>query len=142
MYIILFVIGLLVILFIMKSDIKVETFKNIGKNVFSQVRRVDFNKNNNNNNNKKNNYNDEVDTCKQNNYKFKNYDFAYRSKYDSTGCISCKNPPKCSEHTDKCIDELTGYNIQDNCVEDGICRINEDVINMYPVKTCIEKKNK
>jgi len=139
----------------MKSYIQVETFKNIGKNVFSQVRRVDFNnknnknnKNNNNNNNnnnnknnKNNNYNDEVNTCKQNNYKFKNYDFAYRSKY-STGCISGKNPPKYSEHNYKGVDELTGYNVQDNCVEDGICRINEDVINMYPVKTCIEKKNK
>ena len=115
----------------MKSNVQVETFKNIGKNVFSQVRRVDFNK-----------YNDEVNTCKQKNYKFKNYDFAYRSKYDATGCIPCKHPPKCSEHNYKCIDEQTGYNVQDNCVEDGICRINEDVINMFPVKTCIDKKNK
>ena len=134
MYILLFIIVLLVILFIMKSNVQIETFKNIGKNVFSQVRRVDFT---NNNNNK---YNDEVNTCKQKNHKFKNYDFAYRSKYDATGCISCKNPPKCSDHNYKCVDEQTGYNVQDNCVEDGICRINEDVINMFPVKTCIDKK--
>lgn len=134
MYILLFIVILLVVLFIMKSNVQVETFKNIGKNVFSQVRRVDFT----NNNNTK--YNDEVNTCKQKTHKFKNYDFAYRSKYDATGCIPCKNPPKCSEHNYKCVDEQTGYNIQDNCVEDGICRINEDVINMFPVKTCIDKK--
>lgn len=137
MYILLFIVVLLVILFIMKSNIQVETFKNIGKKVFSQVRRVDFNTNTNTNNK----YNDEVNTCKQPNHKFKNYDFAYRSKYDATGCIPCKNPPKCSEHNYKCVDEQTGYNVQDNCVEDGICRINEDVINMFPVKTCIDKKN-
>ena len=135
MYILLFIVVLLVVLFIMKSNVQVETFKNIGKNVFSQVRRVDFT----NNNNK---YNDEINTCKQKNHKFKNYDFAYRSKYDATGCIPCKHPPKCSEHNYKCVDEQTGYNVQDNCVEDGICRINEDVINMFPVKTCIDKKNK
>ena len=137
MYILLFIVVLLVILFIMKSNIQVETFKNIGKKVFSQVRRVDFNTNTNTNNK----YNDEVNICKQPNHKFKNYDFAYRSKYDATGCIPCKNPPKCSEHNYKCVDEQTGYNVQDNCVEDGICRINEDVINMFPVKTCIDKKN-
>ena len=57
MYILLFIVVLLVVLFIMKSNVQVETFKNIGKNVFSQVRRVDFT----NNNNK---YNDEVNTCK------------------------------------------------------------------------------
>jgi hypothetical protein len=136
MYILLFIVVLLVILFIMKSNVQVETFTNIGKNVFSQVRHVDFT---NNNNNK---YNNEVNTCEQKKHKFKNYDFAYRSKYDATGCIPCKTPPKCSEHNYKCVDEQTGYNVQDNCVEDGICRINEDVINMYPVKTCIDKKNK
>lgn len=135
MYILLFIVVLLVILFIMKSNVQVETFKNIGKKVFSQVRRVDFNTN------KNNKHNNEVNTCKQQNHKFKNYDFAYRSKYDATGCIPCKNPPKCSEHNYKCVDEQTGYNVQDNCVEDGICRINEDVINMFPVKTCIDKKN-
>ena len=139
MYVILLIIVLLVVLFIMKSNRQVETFKNIGKNLFSQVRRVDFNKNKNSKSNK---YNDEVNTCKQKNYKLKNHDFAYRSKYDATGCIACKHPPKCAEHNYKCVDELTGYNVQDNCVEDGICRINEDVINMFPVKTCIEKKNK
>ena len=144
MYILLFIVVLLVILFIMKSNVQVETFKNIGKNVFSQVRRVDFRKNNTSNNNNHNNHNNhnEVDTCKHKNYKFKNYDFAYRSKYDATGCIPCKNPPKCSDHNYKCVDEQTGYNVQDNCVEDGICRINEDVINMFPVKTCIDKKKK
>jgi len=140
MYILLFIVVLLVILFIMKSNVQVETFKNIGKKAFSQVRRVDFTNNNTNKNNN-NKYNNEVDTCKQKNHKFKNYDFAYRSKYDATGCIPCKNPPKCSEHNYKCVDEQTGYNVQDNCVEDGICRINEDVINMFPVKTCIDKKN-
>ena len=46
MYILLFIVVLLVILFIMKSNVQVETFKNIGKKVFSQVRRVDFRKNN------------------------------------------------------------------------------------------------
>ena len=50
MYVILLIIVLLVVLFMMKSNRQVETFKNIGKNLFSQVRRVDFNKNNNNEN--------------------------------------------------------------------------------------------
>ena len=120
----------------MKSNINVEDFKNIGNNTFRQVRRLDFKNNKNNKNNKTEN---EVNVCKNKTHNFANYDFAYRSKYDSTGCIPCLNPPKCKEHTYKCMDELTGYNVQDNCVEDGTCRINEDVINMLPVKTCINK---
>jgi hypothetical protein len=138
MYILLFIVILLVILFIMRSsniNVKMESFKNIGKNVFSQVRKVDFNTLNN----KHITHENEVNTCKNTTYRFKNYDFAYRSKYDATTCIKCKNPPKCSEHNYKCIDEKSGYNIQDNCTEDGVCRINEDVINMFPVKTCIDK---
>lgn len=139
MYIFLFIAVLLVILFIMKSsNVKIESFKNIGKHVFNQVRKVDFNTLNN----KQMVHENEVNTCKDTNHKFKNYDFAYRSKYDATTCIKCKNPPKCSEHNYKCVNEKSGYNVQDNCTEDGICRINEDVINMFPVKTCINKNKK
>jgi hypothetical protein len=94
----------------MKSNIEIETFKNIGNNVFSQVRRVDFGKSSNSNTS----HNNEVDTCKHTNHKFKNYDFAYRSKYDATGVIPCSNSPKCSEHNYKCINDKTGYNVQDN----------------------------
>ena len=133
MYLLLIIALLVVILYVMKSNVEMETFKNIGKKVFSQVRKVDFKKNKNDIA-----HDDEVNTCKEN-YKFENHDYAYRSKYDSNSCLPCKHPPKCSEHNYKCIDEYTGYNVQDNCVEDGICRINEDVINMFPVKTCIPK---
>ena len=133
MYLLLIIALLVVILYVMKSNIEIETFKNIGKKVFSQVRKVDFKRNKNDIA-----HDDEVNTCKEN-YKFENHDYAYRSKYDSNSCLPCKHPPKCSEHNYKCIDEYTGYNVQDNCVEDGICRINEDVINMFPVKTCIPK---
>ena len=134
MYLLLIIALLVVILYVMKSNVEIETFKNIGKKVFSQVRKVDFKRNKNDIA-----HDDEVNTCKEN-YKFENHDYAYRSKYDSNSCLPCKHPPKCSEHNYKCIDEYTGYNVQDNCVEDGICRINEDVINMFPVKTCIPKK--
>ena len=137
MYILLFIVVLLVVLFVMKTNIKVETFKNIGKKTFSQVRRLNFE------NNKNKQHNDETDLCKNKKPTFRNYDFAYRSKYDASGCIPCLNPPKCNQHNYKCVNELTGYNVQDNCVEEGQCRINEDVINMFPVKTCINKnKNK
>ena len=44
--------------------------------------------------------------CKNKKPNFRNYDFAYRSKYDSTGCIPCLNPPKCNNHNYKCINEL------------------------------------
>jgi hypothetical protein len=138
MYLLLIIAILVVILYVIKSNVEMETFKNIGKKVFSQVRKVNLKKNKNKNKNDIA-HDDEVNTCKEN-YKFENHDYSYRSKYDSNGCIPCKHPPKCSEHNYKCIDEYTGYNVQDNCVEDGICRINEDVINMYPVKTCIPKK--
>ena len=135
MYILLLIILLLVILFVMKSNVQIEDFKNIGKNVFSQVRRVNFkNSNNKNSNNKSIAHEDEVDTCINKKYKFRNYDFAYHSKYDSTHCIPCNNYTKCSEHNYKCVNNQTGYSIQDNCVEDGTCRINEDVINMFPIK--------
>ena len=134
MYLLLIIALLVVILYVMKSNVEMETFKNIGKNVFSQVRKVDFKRNKN-----EIAHEDEVNTCKEN-YKFENHDYSYRSKYDSNSCIPCKHPPKCSEHNSKCIDEYTGYNVQDNCVEDGICRIHEDVINMFPVKTCLPKK--
>lgn len=134
MYLLLIIALLVVILYVMKSNVEMETFKNIGKKVFSQVRKVNFKRNKNDIA-----HDDEVNTCKEN-YKFENHDYAYRSKYDSNSCLPCKHPPKCSEHNYKCIDEYTGYNVQDNCVEDGICRINEDVINMFPVKTCIPKK--
>ena len=134
MYILLLIILLLVILFVMKSNVQIEDFKNIGRNVFSQVRRVNFkNSNNKKSNNKNIAHEDEVDTCNNKKHNFRNYDFAYYSKYDSTHCIPCNNPPKCSEHNCKCINDKTGYTIQDNCVEDGMCRINEDVINMYPI---------
>tara|TARA_A100001015_G_scaffold224903_2_gene253752 strand:+ start:4649 stop:5092 length:444 start_codon:yes stop_codon:yes gene_type:complete len=142
MYILLFIVVLLVVLFVMKTNNKVETFKNIFKHPFRQVRRVNFenNKNNSNNSNNSNKqHNNETNLCKNKKPNFRNYDFAYRSKYDSTGCIPCLNPPKYSQHNYKCINELTNYNIQDNCVEDGKCRINEDVINMFPVNTCINK---
>jgi hypothetical protein len=134
MYLLLIIAVLFVVLYVIKSNVEIETFKNIGRKVFSQVRKVDFKRNKN-----EIAHDDEVDTCKEN-HKFENHDYAYRSKYDSNSCIPCKHPPKCSEHNYKCIDEYTGYNVQDNCVEDGICRINEDVINMFPVKTCIPKK--
>ena len=141
MYIFLLIAILLIVLFIMKSNVSVETFKNIGKSPFRQVRRVDFNKNIHKNTTEDS---DELNLCNKNNTKTHdpNYDFSYHSKYDSTGCVSCKNLPTCSQHNYKCINKLTGYNVQDNCVEDGICRINEDVINMFPVKTCITKNNK
>ena len=137
MFILLVTIALFVILFIMKSNVEIESFKNIGRNVFSQVRRVDLKQQTNNN--KDIAHNDEFNNCGKKKHKFTN-NLVYRSKYDATGCIPCYHPPKCSEHNYKCIDDKTGYNVLDNCVEDGICRINEDVINMFPVKTCINKK--
>jgi hypothetical protein len=138
MYILLFIVVLLIVLFVMKTNVEVEPFKNMFKHPFKQVKRVDFV------NNKNKQHTNEINVYKNKNKKnnFQNYDFAYRSKYDASGCISCLNPPKCNQTNYKCINELTNYNIQDNCVETGQCRINEDVINMFPVNTCTNKNNK
>lgn len=136
MYVLLLIVILLVVLFVMKSNIEPFTNK---QHVFSQVRKIDFKKDNKK---KEPVYGDDINVCENKNHNFQDFDFSYRSKYDSTHCISCKNQPKCAEHNDKCINEQTGYNVQDNCVEDGICRINEDVINMFPIKTCLDKNNK
>ena len=160
MYVLFFIAILLVVLYVFKQQ--VETFTNIGVNT-PTVQKVNKNntnnknnKNNKNNNNKNNNnkhntnnknkntpkvneYGDEIYQCEGGPYKFNNS--SYISKYDCTRCVPCKNPPKCNEHTMKCIDENTFYNTLDNCVEDGTCRLVEDEINMSPIRTtCAEKQ--
>ena len=119
-----------------------ELFKNKNSLNMSKVYKVDFNNKNHNkevnkhiNKNKEVNKhtNDNTNQCNKSDFKFKNN--SYHSKYDSTRCIPHKAVRKNANHTYKCINENTGYNVLDNCIIDGNCRINEDVINMFPVKT-------
>ena len=42
MYILLFIVVLLIVLFVMKTNVEVEPFKNMFKHPFKQVKRVDF----------------------------------------------------------------------------------------------------
>lgn len=131
MFVLLFIAVLLVVLFVFKQ--KVETFTN--NNIYNggenkpQVNKVTK---------KANKYGDEIYQCEGGPYKI---DHApYRSKYDSTTCIPCQNPPICGDHSIKCMNENTFYNTLDNCVEDGNCRLVEDELNMLPIKTnCLEK---
>jgi hypothetical protein len=120
MYILLFIVALLVILFVFQSN--VESFTNTNKcdnldnNIkkMSKVRKVGIQ------------YENEIPHFSS------KIPGVYRSQFDSTQCTPCENPPSCSEHNSKCINENTYYNTLDNCVEDGTCRLGEDVVNLFP----------
>mgnify|MGYP006183648415 CR=1 FL=1 len=141
MYILLVIIALLAILYVFQN--KLETFVNNGTvpRKLPKVKRVNVEKFSTNRANqdlieittsKQNKYGDEIYQCEGGPYKINHPE--YRSKYDSTTCIPCQNPPKCNQLSDKCIDENTFYTTLDNCVQNGTCRLSEDQINLSPIK--------